>query len=70
MKKKFLIGFGIVLLVLDFLALDDITTGNEPASALLGEYLMVAGSIPILLIIGFFLFRNRKKVIFLHRKYT
>ncbi|KKU12272.1 MAG: hypothetical protein UX19_C0003G0027 [Candidatus Woesebacteria bacterium GW2011_GWA1_45_8] len=58
--KKFLLGTLVIgLLLLDFAALDDITTGNEPN--LYGEYLILTASA---LIFGFFLSRLiRKRVI-------
>jgi hypothetical protein len=40
-----------MFLVLDWLALDDITTGNE--SSLLGEYVILAISIPLFIILGY-----------------
>lgn len=58
MKKKLLLGFAAFLLLLDVLALDDITTGNE--LSLTGEYLIVVASVPILLALGYFLFRLSK----------
>lgn len=44
--------------MLDFAALDDITTGNEPT--LLGEYLVLAGSIMVYAILGFLYIKKRK----------
>lgn len=55
MKKILMVLAVIALLVLDFLALDDITTGSEPDYA--GEYLMLAVSIPLF----FLLYRFWKK---------
>ena len=46
MKKKLLIGFLIIILFLDFLALDDITTGSEPSFFL--EYVVLGISILLL----------------------
>lgn len=58
MKRKILIIFVIVILLLDWAALDDIATGNEPS--LLGEYFMVIISVPILLVIGYLIYRDRQ----------
>jgi len=52
-KKKIPWLFPIVLLLLDWPSLDDITTGKEPD--LTGEYLVLALSIPLLLAILFLL---------------
>jgi len=57
-KRIFLKGVFIILLLLDWAALDDITTGNEPS--LFGEYLVVIASLPILAVIGYYLFRKIK----------
>lgn len=57
MKKKLLLGFAAFLLFLDVLALDDITTGNEPS--LTGEYLIVVASVPVLLAIALLLLGAR-----------
>lgn len=56
MAKKLLIGITVIILILDWLALDDITTGNEPN--LFGEYAMVAASMPVLLFLGYALFKK------------
>ena len=56
--KTLLLSFAIVLLLVDLLALEDITTGNE--SSLLGEYLIVFASVPILAVVGYYLFRKVK----------
>lgn len=59
MKKVPLVVIGLVaILLLDWAALDDITTGNEPNYYL--EYLTLAGSV---LIFGFLIFKffPRKK---------
>lgn len=48
----------VVLLALDWLALDDLTTGNEPDTR--GEVAMVIGSIPLLFIFGEHLFVPRR----------
>ena len=56
MKKKLLLIFAAVFLFLDWAALDDITTGTEPS--LLGEYFIVAISVPILLTIGYLIYNN------------
>ena len=58
MRKKILIALIVIVILLDWAALDDITTGNEPDYFM--EYLTVIISVPILLTVGYFLFRNRK----------
>lgn len=58
MRKILFIGFVIVVLLLDFAALDDITTGSEPS--FFGEYLMLIGSLPFL-VIAFFIYRKKSK---------
>ena len=50
LTKTALVATILAILFLDFAALDDITTGREPHSALVGEYLMLAGSIPLLVL--------------------
>ena len=49
MKSMCYIGIGVVL-ALDWAALDDITTGNEPDFA--GEFVALAISIPILVLLA------------------
>lgn len=61
MVKKILIILIIIVFLLDWAALDDITTGNEPDYFL--EYLIVFVSIPLLLTICYFLFRKKKNKI-------
>ena len=46
-----------IFLLLDWTALDDITTGNEPS--LFGEYLILILSLPILILIGYLLYSDR-----------
>lgn len=58
MKKWILVVVLIIVLLLDWAALDDITTGQEPS--LLGEYFMVIINIPILLTIGYLIYRNKQ----------
>lgn len=57
MKKLFLTGGIVIILFLDWAALDDITTGNEPDYW--GEYAILIGSVIIFIILGLFL-RKRK----------
>lgn len=59
MKKILLLGFAVVIILLDFAALTDINKGKEPS--LLGEYLIVVISLPLLLGIGYFIFRHKKQ---------
>jgi len=56
MKKIFSIAITAILLILNLLALDDITTGNEPNYYL--EYVFLAVSIIIIFIIVFSLKRK------------
>ena len=56
MAKKLSIGIAVIVLVLDWLALDDITTGNE--SNLFGEYAILAASVPALLFVGYVPFKK------------
>ncbi|MBI4058077.1 hypothetical protein HY405_02060 [Candidatus Microgenomates bacterium] len=56
MKIFFLTGIVLILLVLDWAASDDITTGNEPS--FLGEYFIVVFNIPLFLVAGYFLLRK------------
>ena len=56
MKRVFLIGFLVVLAVLDWLALDDITTGNQPSYMV--EYLFLFVSFLVFLsVVVFYLKR-------------
>ena len=50
-----------MILLLDYAALDDITTGNEPASALTEEYIIVIVSIPLLAVLNYHLLRKKSK---------
>ena len=59
MKKRLLIGIIVVFILLDFAALDDITTGNEPD--FVGEYATLFLSILVFVGIGFYLFRSKNK---------
>lgn len=56
MKKRVIVGLIVLALLLDWAALDDITTGNEPS--VIGEYLILLLSIPF---IGFLLWRYPRK---------
>lgn len=58
MKKVFVILLVIVLLLLDFAALDDITTGNEPNLTL--EYLILFVSFLVFGFLGFMVLKNRR----------
>ncbi|HEY5600497.1 MAG TPA: hypothetical protein VIK81_00230 [Patescibacteria group bacterium] len=49
----------IFLLILDLLALDDITTGNEPE--FFGEYFILAISVLVFLALGIFFFKKKIK---------
>ena len=51
MKKLLLAGFVIILLLLDFAALDDITTGNEPSY--IEEYAILIVSAIIFVLLGY-----------------
>lgn len=57
MKKKLLIAVVILFLILDFLALDDITTGNEPNFT--GEYLTLILSGLVFAGFAFLLFKKK-----------
>ncbi|RJQ24453.1 hypothetical protein C4577_07780 [Candidatus Parcubacteria bacterium] len=59
MKKKLLIILFALVLLLDFAALDDITTGNEPSFTL--EYSILIASIPILVFITYQLLHKKSK---------
>lgn len=56
-KNLLIVGAAIILL-LDWLALDDITAGNEPN--LVGEYAILAASMPTLLFLGYTIFKNTR----------
>lgn len=56
MRKLLLILFGLSVLALDFAALDDLTTSNQPNYT--SEYLMLFISIPLLLFLGFSLWKK------------
>ncbi len=49
MRKTLFVVSILVILFLDYAALDDIITGNEPS--LTGEYLIFVVSIPLLLLL-------------------
>ena len=57
MKKVYLYIFLLALLILDFTALDDITTGREPNY--FGEYATLIISVPLLIFLTFKLFRKK-----------
>lgn len=50
MRKFLLIISFVVLILLDWAALDDITTGNEPS--FVGEYAILIISVPLLILIA------------------
>ncbi|MDO8270061.1 MAG: hypothetical protein Q7T54_05340 [Candidatus Levybacteria bacterium] len=52
MKRAFLISGVIIVLILDWLALDDITTGEEPS--FFGEYAILIASVMIIPLIYYF----------------
>lgn len=56
--QKLLIILISVLLLLDFLALDDITTGKESSYSL--EFTVLAISVFIFVFIGFYFLKHRK----------
>lgn len=58
MRKIILTGIVLITLILDWAALDDITTGNEPD--FFGEYLILIISIPVI-IFAVYLFLKKKK---------
>lgn len=58
MEKVFVLGIIIVLLVLDWLALDDITTGNQPNFYF--EYTMLVVSLLILSLLGVTFFKKKR----------
>lgn len=58
MKKTVLIAIILGILILDWLALDDITTGNEPDY--FGEYATLLLSVPAL-IVSFLKLKNHGK---------
>lgn len=57
MNKKLLIGIVILFLILDFLALDDITTGTEPDFT--GEYLILIISAFVFAVAAYLLFKKK-----------
>lgn len=57
MKKIALYLVAGLVLILDFLALDDITTGNEPDHTL--EYVILAASVVVLFSIYYFGLRKK-----------
>ncbi len=57
MKRAVIIGGIIALLLLDWAALDDITTGNEPNYQ--GEYAILIGSVIIFVVLGLFLCKRK-----------
>lgn len=50
----------LAILLLDWAALDDITTGNEPNY--FGEYAMLVLSIPFILVLGYLLLRKKSMI--------
>lgn len=48
----------LIFLLLDFVALDDITTGNEPN--FLGEYVTLAVSVVVFVMVGGMLLKKRE----------
>lgn len=58
MRKVLFIIFIVAILFLDYAALDDITTGNEPS--LTGEYLILVLSVPFLLLLFWGLIRKNR----------
>jgi len=59
-KKKFLIVLIVIVLLLDWAALHDITAGREPQSALGGEYITLIFSVLALIVIGYLIYRNKQ----------
>ncbi|MFH1186889.1 MAG: hypothetical protein V1697_01800 [Candidatus Levyibacteriota bacterium] len=59
MKKIILIISILVIFILDWVALDDITTGNQPNFS--GEYLFLALSTPVLIFAIYLLLKRKKK---------
>lgn len=59
MKRYILILTAVILLILDWLALDDITTGNEPNY--FGEYGILFVSLIFFVYVGLTIFRNTNK---------
>lgn len=57
--KKLMVSGIVVLLALDWLALDDLTTGNEPDKR--QEVAMVMVSVPLLILIGKELLASRSR---------
>lgn len=58
MRKIILTGIVLITLILDWIVLDDITTGNE--QDFFGEYLILIISIPVV-IFAVYLFLKKKK---------
>lgn len=59
LMKRFLVaGLILVLLILDWAALDDITTGNEPDYLL--EYIILLSSLFVFGILGIVFLKQRK----------
>ena len=56
MKRAALPAALLAFLLLDWLALDDITTGNQPS--FFWEYSMIIASIVVFGVIGFFYFKT------------
>jgi len=49
-SKKVALIIIFIFLLLDFAALDDVTTGSEPS--FVGEYAMLVVSIPVFVVVG------------------
>lgn len=58
MRKALFIALIVAILFLDYAALDDITTGNEPS--LTGEYLILVLSVPFLSLLFWNLIQKNK----------
>lgn len=58
MRKIILTGIVLITLILDWIVLDDITTGNE--QDFFGEYLILIISMPVV-IFAVYLFLKKKK---------
>lgn len=55
--KKYIVALGIIMVFfLMWTALDDITTGNEPA--LLGEWIVVIGGAPVMIFLLYIFIRD------------
>lgn len=59
MNKPVLIAVVLVVLLFDWVALDDITTGNEPS--FLGEYAMLIVSVVVLGVVAWFWQQKERK---------